>query len=69
MKIYSATRADSGVYTFRVTGVDGRTEEQPIYVDISEKKKKKKRDRKERRRKIKRRRRQRLAQKSKNVAN
>ncbi len=45
LRIYNATQSDSGLYTFRATGPSGRTEEQMIYVDISEKKKKKKKRR------------------------
>jgi len=42
LKIYDATIKDSGVYTFKAYGPSGETEEQVIYVDISEKKNKKK---------------------------
>ena len=43
LRIYNATHHDSGIYTFRAISPSGYTEEQVVYVDISEKKKKKKR--------------------------
>lgn len=42
LKVYNATTADSGIYKFKVWSPSGHTEEQQIYVDISEKKRKKK---------------------------
>ena len=48
LKIFNATTADSGIYTFRALSPKGYSEEQVIYVDISEKKRKKKKRRQER---------------------
>lgn len=41
LKIYHATPRQSGIYVFRAESPNGYSEQQVIYVDISEKKKKK----------------------------
>lgn len=50
LKIYNATKSDSGMYSFKVTSPRGTTRQQYIYVDISEKKRGKRKGRKNRKR-------------------
>ncbi|ELU02947.1 hypothetical protein CAPTEDRAFT_197976 [Capitella teleta] len=44
LRIFNATESDGGLYSFRVNSMSGRSQQQIIYVDISDKRRKRDRE-------------------------